>query len=109
MRLVWLTDIHLNFLSAEEVDSFLAVVRRAEPDAILLTGDIGEAQSVSPILQKLADAWPWPIYFVLGNHDFYGGSIAGIRAEAAALGRAKSNLLYLTALDAVELTPNVGL
>jgi 3',5'-cyclic-AMP phosphodiesterase len=109
MRLVWLTDIHLNFLLAEEVDDFLAAVRHSEPQAILITGDIGEANSVSPILQKLADAWSCPIYFVLGNHDFYGGSIAGVRAEVAALGRAKPNLLYLSALDVIELTPNVGL
>ena len=33
MRLVWITDIHLNFLLPEEVDEFLAAVRAAEPDS----------------------------------------------------------------------------
>jgi len=109
MRLIWLTDIHLNFLLDEEVDNFLLLVRAQQPDAVLLTGDIGEAQSVEPILQNLAEAWRWPIYFVLGNHDFYGGSIAGVRADATALGRRQANLQYLTALDVIELTPTVGL
>ena len=109
MRLIWLTDIHLNFLSDEETDNFLSSVRAAEPDAILLTGDIGEANSVMPILEKLDAAWQRPLYFVLGNHDFYGGSITGVRAEVTALGRKRPNLRYLTALDVIELTPTVGL
>lgn len=109
MRLIWLTDIHLNFLSDEETDNFLSAVRTAEPDAILLTGDVGEAQSAMPILEKIDAAWGRPIYFVLGNHDFYGGSIAGVRAQVTALGRQRPNLMYLTALDVIELTPSVGL
>jgi predicted MPP superfamily phosphohydrolase len=109
MRLAWLSDIHLNFLSDQEVDNFLATVRAAEPAAVLLTGDIGEAGSVVPILEKLAEAWRFPIYFVLGNHDFYGGSIAGVRADVAALERKHPNLRYLTALEVIELTSDVGL
>jgi 3',5'-cyclic-AMP phosphodiesterase len=109
MRLVWITDIHLNFLLPEEVDEFLGAVRAAEPDAVLLTGDIGEAASVGPLLEQLSYAWPWPIYFVLGNHDFYGGSIAAVRTDVTALARKRPSLIYLTASDVVELTPEVGL
>jgi 3',5'-cyclic AMP phosphodiesterase CpdA len=109
MRLAWITDIHLNFLLPEEIDEFLAAVRAAEPEAVLLTGDIGEAASVVPLLEQLSAAWPWPIYFVLGNHDFYGGSITGVRAEVTALSRKQPNLIYLTANDIVELMPDVGL
>lgn len=109
MRLIWLTDIHLNFLSDLETAAFLSAVRDAEPDAILLTGDLGEANSVMPILEKIDSAWGCPLYFVLGNHDFYGGSIAGVRAQVTALCRQRPNLMYLTALDVIELTPNVGL
>jgi 3',5'-cyclic-AMP phosphodiesterase len=109
MRLVWLTDIHLNFLTGNETDNFLSLVRSKEPDAILLTGDIGEARSVVPLLERLDDAWQTPLYFVLGNHDFYGGSIAGVRADVTALARKRPRLMYLTALDVIELTPSVGL
>jgi 3',5'-cyclic AMP phosphodiesterase CpdA len=109
MRLTWLTDIHLNFLTDDEADNFLSRVRASEPDAVLLTGDIGEARSVVPLLERLDDAVQRPIYFVLGNHDFYGGSIAGVRADVTALGRRRANLKYLTALDVIELTPSVGL
>jgi 3',5'-cyclic-AMP phosphodiesterase len=109
MRLVWLTDIHLNFLNHHEMDNFLSVVRAREADAILLTGDIGEARSVAPLLQTLDEAWRRPIYFVLGNHDFYSGSIAGVRADVTALGRRHPNLVYLTAAEVIPLTATVGL
>ena len=51
MRLTWLTDIHLNFLTGQEVDNFLSVVRAGRPDVVLLTGDVGEARSVVPLLE----------------------------------------------------------
>jgi 3',5'-cyclic AMP phosphodiesterase CpdA len=109
MRLAWLTDIHLNFLTASETDNFLSAVRVCKADAILLTGDIGEARSVVPLLERLDNAWQRPLYFVLGNHDFYGGSIAGVRAEVTALQRTRPYLVYLTAAEMISLTPTVGL
>ena len=45
----------------------------------------------------------------MGNHDFYAGSIAGVRAAVTALSQHRPNLKYLTALDVVPLTPHVGL
>ncbi|HZZ28164.1 MAG TPA: metallophosphoesterase [Pirellulales bacterium] len=109
MRLCWLTDIHLNFLTGSETDHFLSAVRATEADAILLTGDIGEARSVAPLLTRLDEAWQRPFYFVLGNHDFYGGSIAGVRKEVTALARSRPRLVYLTAAGVVHLTDHVGL
>jgi 3',5'-cyclic-AMP phosphodiesterase len=109
MRLVWLTDIHLNFLLPKQAEDFFAAVRADMPDAIMMTGDIGEANSVCEWLQRLDDALQRPIYFVLGNHDFYGGSIAEVRAAVDALSRKRPNLVYLTTSDVVELTPTVGL
>ena len=51
-----------------------------------------------------------PIYFVLGNHDYYHGSIAETRARVIELCGTHPRLRYLTALDEVEaLTRHVGL
>ncbi|HEY2880890.1 MAG TPA: metallophosphoesterase [Pirellulales bacterium] len=109
MRLAWLSDIHLNFLTTAEAASFFAEVRAQKPDAVLLTGDVGEARSVVPWLEWMVDVMLRPIYFVLGNHDYYGGSIAGVRADVAELCRRRDWLIYLTQQNIVELTPNVGL
>src|SRR5688500_5440486 len=84
-RVAWLTDIHLNFLRPPEREHFLARVADARPDAVLLSGDIGEAHDVVAFLRQIALAWPFPIYFVLGNHDFYFGSIDDVRQRVQTL------------------------
>jgi 3',5'-cyclic AMP phosphodiesterase CpdA len=109
MRLAWLSDIHLNFLAAPAAERFFAAVRETGADAVMLTGDIGEARSVIPWLERLDDALQRPIYFVLGNHDFYGGSIAAVRAAAADLQQRRPNLVYLTGNAVVQLTPATAL
>jgi Icc-related predicted phosphoesterase len=108
-RLAWLTDIHLEFLDPAEVMDFCRVVARVSPDAILIGGDIGNATSVEGFLTLLAGQWQKPIYFVLGNHDFYRGSIAQVRATAARLAETSPWLHWLTISGVVALTPNTGL
>lgn len=110
MRLAWLTDVHLNFLGREFEGEFFSLVRAENPDAVLLTGDIGEAGSVLTWLERLDDELQLPIYFVLGNHDFYGGSILTVRSAVTALAKERPNLKYLTAIEEpIELAPSVGL
>ena len=53
MRLAWLTDIHLNFLSDDEDENFFAQIAGSSADAILLTGDIGEARNVAVWLERM--------------------------------------------------------
>jgi Icc protein len=50
-----------------------------------------------------------PIYFVLGNHDFYKGSIAGTRKRIGKLARQSNYLVYLSQEGVVELTPSTAL
>jgi 3',5'-cyclic AMP phosphodiesterase CpdA len=110
MRLAWLTDIHLNFLLQMKAVDFLREVRAIEPDAVMIGGDIGEAQSIEHYLELLDDVLQLPIYFVLGNHDFYHGSIAGVRAAVESVCQARPRLRYLSSLPhPIELTPKVGL
>ncbi len=109
-RIVWITDIHLNFLSADQVAELMQRVQQETPDGILVGGDIGEADSVAALLDALATAWTCPIYFVLGNHDFYGGSIPRVRDEVTAEAASRANLNYLTVqTHPLELAPGVGL
>ena len=108
-RLAWLTDIHLNFLQPEEVDAFLEIVVAAACDALLISGDIAESQDVAGFLSQIASHVERPVYFVLGNHDFYRGSIPAVRQSIRELCRAHPRLHYLTHCEAIELTPHVGL
>ena len=83
MKLAWLTDIHLNFLRPPALEAFLAMLADTEADAFVISGDIGEAGDVAVHLYTSPTASAGPVYFVLGNHDFYRGSIAGVRRKGA--------------------------
>src|SRR4051794_2467983 len=104
MKLAWLTDIHLNFLEPNEVESFLQTVAQTPCDGMLLSGDIGEAPDVAYYLQSLDTPFQKPIYFVHGNHDFYGGSMAAVRENIGYLHDRRSNLHYLPRSSVVALT-----
>jgi predicted phosphodiesterase len=108
-ELVWLTDPHLNFCSAEDVDRLLDAIAARSPDAILIGGDIGEANSVAGCLRRFQERLCRPCYFVLGNHDYYHGSIRGVREEISALCRDSQWLRWLPECGVVGLTSDVAL
>jgi predicted MPP superfamily phosphohydrolase len=108
-RIAWLTDLHLNFLTAEELCEFLEQLANARADTVLISGDIAESRDVTHFLQKVADAAGAMIYFVLGNHDFYFSSIRDVRANVSALCRQDPRLVWLNEAGVVELTPQMGL
>ena len=108
-RLAWATDIHLNFLRAEGVDAFCDALAREAPDAIVLTGDLAEAPDLVAHLETMERRLARPIYFVLGNHDFYRGSIRGVRERVAALCEGSRHLRWMNREGVVELTPETGL
>ena len=108
-RIAWLTDIHLNFLDDAGRRRFLESIAATSPDAVLLAGDIGESPDVAAHLQEMAAAVRRPIYFVLGNHDFYHGSIVRTRQAVTDLAAASEYLVYLSAGDVVGLTPTTAL
>jgi predicted phosphohydrolase len=83
VRLAWLTDIHLDFLDPAGRASLAASVVSEGPDAVVLTGDISIAPNVLERIEELEGAIGAPVWFVLGNHDYYKGSIADVRARAA--------------------------
>jgi len=108
MRLAWLTDIHLNFLDDAERRQFLETVAE-RADAVTITGDIGEATNVIGFLKEMEAILRRPIYFVLGNHDFYRGSIGKTRDEVAKLASQSEFLVYMTAASVVPLSPTIAL
>lgn len=55
MKLLWLTDIHLNFLDKENRFCFYDEMIKSKSDKMLITGDIAEAPSVIPILKDMDD------------------------------------------------------
>ncbi len=108
-RIGWITDIHLNFLEPPQFTHWLKSLRAEGLDALLVGGDISEALSVVDWLIRLDEALRVPIYFVLGNHDFYHGGIELVRSRVRQLGRQHPRLCFLTESPPVALTPEIGL
>ncbi len=109
MKIAWLTDLHLNFADDEAQSHLWQEVNSATPDVILVGGDIGEADSFDVHLRKIADECPAPVYFVLGNHDYYHGSIFAVRQAAVALSEECENLHWLPPAGVVKLTSRTAL
>ena len=106
-RIAWLSDIHLNFV--RKIDRLVDEVRDAEVELLLIGGDIAEAGSFAGHLSDLADRLQRPIYFVLGNHDYYGGSIDEVRGIARQLSDMSPHLFWLPSTAPVKLTDTTTL
>jgi Icc protein len=104
MHVTWISDIHFEFLSDTAITDFLRAIRQTCPDAVLITGDIGQAPSLVSYLSEMESLVRCPIYFVLGNHDYYHGSIAAVRQQVGRKCSTSSLLHYLTDCDAVSLS-----
>ena len=87
MKLIWLSDLHCEFIGAFQLRAFVGEIVAEKPDAVLITGDISNARLLEYYLGLLAELLQCPIYFVLGNHDFYLGGFAQVDALASAVAR----------------------
>ena len=110
-RLSWATDIHLDHCDDSAFERFIDSLKAESPDALCLTGDLSEAPRLAHDLTRVADALGVPVYFVLGNHDYYHGSIAEIRQAMTQLTQNHPLLFWLPATPeaGIALTPKVRL
>ncbi len=100
-ELVWLSDVHADSLRGDfsaEVDQ----LRRENPEGILITGDISNAERLDEHLTVLSTLG-CPIFFVLGNHDYWNGSFAGVPARVRSACSKKTNLVFLDQTGLVQL------
>ncbi len=103
-RLAWITDPHFNFLTEERFLEFQENLTKQNFNGILITGDIAESHDVTNYLEELAKNLSFPIYFVLGNHDYYGSSFAKTAEIIKKICRKHPNLFWLTDIESKELT-----
>jgi len=96
MKLAWITDPHFDHAKLDTWRVWSDDLIAHAPDALVLTGDLSEGDDVSYQLRCMAETFDRPIYFVLGNHDFYGKSIGETRRQIIDLSREVEHLHYLT-------------
>lgn len=103
MKIAWLTDLHLNFLDRNSRKRFYEFVSITKADLIMISGDIAEAPSVKEILIEMERELNRPIYFVLGNHDYYFGDVQEVRDEMTQLTNTEPLLYWLPAIKPIAL------
>lgn len=103
MQYAWLTDIHLNFLDNEARRGFYQEIVNTQCDGVLISGDIAEAPCLVAILNEMNDCIQKPIYFILGNHDYYRGQINEVRHAMTELTKKYGNLFWLPASGIQQL------
>lgn len=105
----WWTDPHFELLSETQRRQVLSVWDESSADCAIVTGDISHGSTTVGWLRQLARAFERPIYFVLGNHDYYGTSIARQRDAVRQLCGEVENLFYLASCDVIALSTGTAL
>jgi predicted phosphohydrolase len=108
-RLVWSTDLHLDAADKSQYRMFFDLVAEHEPDFVLIGGDISNGAASFNHLTELARIIKKPFYYVLGNHDFYYGSILRIREQADRLAEQYPSVIYLTSSGVIALSKHTAL
>lgn len=109
VRLAWLTDVHLDFLDGEAIDRLARDIAAEAPDGVVLSGDITVASFVARDIGRLSLGLGRPLWFVLGNHDYYGADIDIVRQVAGALTRTGRGVDWLPSAGVVALSDRTAL
>ena len=108
MKLAWISDPHLECLAHSSGQAFVRYLAAHALDAFVITGDLSNAVNLGYHLSLFASL-EVPVYFVLGNHDFYQGSFASVDEVARKACRKHSNLVHLGHGEIIRLTNRTSL
>ncbi len=106
-KYAWATDLHLDFLrdDTQRLVQFAESLIVQNPTGIFLTGDLSTARTLIYHLSAIEKVVQRPIYFVLGNHDYYGADIAQVRKAMHELSNVSPFLRYMPTMPYYALSP----
>ncbi len=108
MKLAWATDTHLDMVD----DAFVVgEVMRANVacDALLITGDVAASPSLVSSLRDIRRGIAVPVYFILGNHDYWYGGFVETHARARLATAEIPGVTWLREAGVVQLSERVAL
>lgn len=107
--LAWYTDTHLDRARGLLLSQKLANrINELSVSGVVLTGDISNGSQIEKTLDFLATSVNVPIYFVLGNHDYHGRSLASVNDGVAQVVEKHPNLVWATQ-GVTTISPGVAL
>lgn len=109
LKFLWFTDTHLNRVSPIKKLLFIKHIIKENPQGIFLTGDISCGAFLYYDLYLLATFIKCPIYFVLGNHDYWYSNFKSIEKDVTKLCKKFKNLIWLSKSDPILLNKDVAI
>jgi len=104
MKIAWATDVHFDHSGMNEVKALLQSFEESKADVFLVGGDISDSINLRRHLAMVNQIFNCPVYFVLGNHDAYGSSIAVAEQIAKEAAEKHDSLHWLDRCKPMELT-----
>lgn len=112
LKYAWATDTHFDHLDQKnnlQLIKFANELVATNPTGIFLTGDISSSPNLVHHLSVLETVVQRPIYYVLGNHDYYFSSIKVMRDKMFELSRISDYLKYVPSTSYVALSTTTAL
>jgi predicted phosphohydrolase len=107
---LWVGDLHLDRADSPSRKKLYDTITSTESESVIVTGDVANAHHLRNHLTELASVcWPRPCYFVPGNHDYHGSSIAVSDQNLIALQKDVSNFHFLNGKKIISLSKNTCL
>lgn len=101
---LWLSDLHLDKTDGSKIRRLQDQIEKTSADCLVITGDISIASSLPHHLRAIAAVCrSRPVYFVTGNHDYFGSSFAAVDRTIASLCEEMSNLHFMNGKQIIPL------
>ncbi len=107
--IVWANDLHLSFPDTRSLNKLWDKINNCGADILLIAGDISDGIHLEQWLLRLNEEVNIPVYFALGNHDFYYSNIHDISKKVSKICSENEKLHWLNEEHVVELDPNTSL
>lgn len=99
----WLSDIHLDMVEESWFVELCSELKDSDAESIWLTGDIATGRDVDTWLARLHHDTQLPIYFVLGNHDYYHSSFDAVDRRIEDLHLRNDGIVWMDAHGACTI------
>ncbi len=108
-KFLWYTDTHFNYAFPFSTYRFVKHINKEKPEGVFITGDISHGKWVESHLNRIAKKVDCDVYFVLGNHDYHGRTMASVHDDMRRVCSKHQNLHWMTETGIVRLDERTGL
>lgn len=106
-KIAWITDPHFDQCDIGRLEQLIKDIKQKKCDGVLVTGDIAEKGTTGIYLQFLQRGLDLPVWFVLGNHDWY--DISRQRGQEILGNYLSSDLVLLDHIQEIKLSKDTCL